>query len=168
MNLILSTARLILEPFIQDGDEKLIYNTFTNPYVRKFLWDDQMISEEVAKGIFEKNKKHFEDDFWGLWKIKIQHDGSFIGFVGLWYFFDEEQPQLLYGLLPDFKGYGYATEASLKVLHYAFEKLGFSYMVASCDKNNLPSHGVCLRLGMVYDCEKVIDDKPTVFYSLDK
>ena len=35
-----------------------------------------------------------------------------IGMVGLWEFFDEPQPQLLYALLPEHTGKGIADEAS--------------------------------------------------------
>ncbi|WP_394336181.1 hypothetical protein [Adhaeribacter arboris] len=38
-----------------------------------------------------------------------------MGFAGLWFFFEEDQPHLLYGLLPEYTKSGLATEAARAV-----------------------------------------------------
>lgn len=84
----------------------------------------------------------------------IKSNGAYAGFVGLWMFFDEKQPQLLYGLLPDKTGLGYATEASRAIIHYAFNELKFNYFIASCDTPHTASRKVCERLNMTMIEEK--------------
>ncbi len=86
---------------------------------------------------------------------------------GLWYFFEEEQPQLVYALLPEATQKGYATEASLKILEYCFHELGYEYLVASCDRPNVESLKLAQRLGMSEVAQRHIDDKPVVFFKIE-
>ena len=161
MNLI--TDRLLLLPFtIQD--DRLFFKINTHPYVRQYLWDDEVIARQTADQLLEKNESHFKQDQWGLWKIQLKGNSEIIGYAGLWHFFDESQPQLLYVLLPQYSGKGYATEASRAVVDYCFDSLGFQYLVASMDAPHDQSRRVCERLGMQLIEERVIDDKPTIFF----
>jgi len=114
------------------------------------------------------NTKYFTDQQFGLWLITLKKTKEIIGFTGLWYFFDESQPQLLCGLHPDYWGKGYAVEASRKIMEYAFETLGFTYLVACCDKPNTASMQVAKKLGMEMVKEEVMDGKVTVFYRLER
>ncbi|MEM6843512.1 MAG: GNAT family N-acetyltransferase [Bacteroidota bacterium] len=164
---VLLTSRLQLVPFSKT-DRELLHQTFINPFVREFLWDDEMISEAQTKDILEQNEQYFQVDHWGLWKIIRKADDTYLGFVGLWYFFDEDQPQLLYGLLQTATKEGYATEASKAVIDYVFEELGFSYLIASCDSPHTASREVAERLGMQFVEERTELGKPTAFYRLDK
>ena len=96
----IETERLIIVPFRAD-DLHLLHRTFTDSFVRKYLWDDQVISLDETKKILDVNHDSFINSSWGLWKIIVKEDHDFAGFVGLWIFFDEHQPQqLLFGLLP--------------------------------------------------------------------
>lgn len=167
MKHILPTSRLRLVPF-SPTDQELLHQTFTDPFVREFLWDDEVIPEAQTRAILEKNDNHFQHDHWGLWKIIQKADEAYLGFVGLWYFFEEDQPQLLYGLLPIATGQGYATEASQAIIQYAFQELGFSHLIASCDAPHTTSRKVAERLGMQFVEERTEQDKPTAFYRLDR
>ncbi|WP_373495514.1 GNAT family N-acetyltransferase [Aquiflexum sp.] len=163
----LLTKRLKLIPFDRN-DLDFLHQTFTDPFVRKYLWDDEIIPRELAQEILGTNHAHFEKSGWGLWKVILKESKEFIGFAGLWLFFEEQQPQLLYGLLQAFTGKGYATEASNAVVDYSFGLLGFHNLTASFDAGHQPSEKVCRRLGMKKIKEEVVNGKPTVFYRLDK
>jgi [ribosomal protein S5]-alanine N-acetyltransferase len=166
MKPILQTGRLTLAPF-ESQDQELLHHTFTDPFVRKYLWDDEIIAPEQTQDILQANDGHFKKEGWGLWQIRTKADDTYAGFAGLWLFFDEAQPQLLYGLLPDQIKKGYATEAAQAVIRYAFEQLSFSYLVAACDTPHTDSRKVCERLNMELLEEKEMDGKPTAFYRID-
>ncbi len=89
-------------------------------------------------------------------------------FLGLWYFFDKPQPQLIFALLPQFIGKGYATESALAIVRFAFQELGFTYLMAATDPPNLPSQQVLLRLGMQLVEKREEEGKVTWFYRMDK
>ncbi len=167
MKPIFETERLRLIPF-DANDLDLLHWTFTNPFVREYLWDNEIVSTELTKDILVINEQQFDHNNCGLWKIILKSDYTYAGFVGLWMFFNEGQPQLLYGLLPEQEGLGYATESSKIIIDYAFNKLKFDYLIAACDTPNVRSKKVCERLKMKMIEEKEMNGKMTTFYRLDK
>jgi ribosomal-protein-alanine N-acetyltransferase len=164
---ILTTERLDLVPF-ESTELDLLHKTFTDPFVRKYLWDDEIISLDQTKDIMSISNDFFQDDGWGLWKIITRETHQYAGFAGLWKFFEEQQPQLLFGLLPAFVHLGYATESSKAIIDYAFSTLNFRHLIASFDAPNAASEKVCQRLGMTKVEVKQINQKPTAFYRIDK
>lgn len=163
----LETHRLVLEPVLESELDTL-YTIFANPYVRKYLCDGEIFSLQQVKEMIEQSQKYFTENGFGIWLIRIKGESEIVGFTGLWYFFNEEQPQLIYALLPEATKKGYATEAASKVLAYCFDELGYKYVVASCDRPNLESQKVAKRLGMRKTAEEMIDRKPVVFFSLER
>ena len=100
--------------------------------------------------------------------LETKNDREIIGFVGLWYLFEEVKPQLLYALLPKALKKGYATEASTKILEYGLNELGLDYIVASCDRPNIESLKVAERLGMRQVEERIVNGNPILFFRIDK
>ena len=160
----LYTQRLRLVPLgVRDLDH--FHATNNDPFVRRYLWDDEAVPRAVSKDILSGVARTFADAGWGLWKVIAPEDAT-VGYVGLWTFFDEPQPQLLYALHESATGKGYATEASGRVLDHAFGPLAFKYLDASMDLANVSSSRVCERLGFGLHDEREIDGKPTRFYRM--
>ena len=63
---------------------------------------------ETAKHIVSRNQKQFQDENCGLWKIQHTENKTIIGYTGLWYFFEEDQPQLIYAMIEPFTRQGFA------------------------------------------------------------
>ncbi|MBX2873788.1 MAG: GNAT family N-acetyltransferase [Saprospiraceae bacterium] len=166
-SLILSSPRLQLSPFPMEELEHF-HKMNTSPFVRQYLWDDEIITVELAAQILAQNAQHFEEDRYGLWKITHKETDAFIGYAGLWFFFEESQPQLIYALQADAAGNGYATEAAQLVIDYAFQALGFEYLIAATDEPHLASQSVAQRLGMLQNRIETLDGKATVFFRLEK
>ncbi|MEG4275781.1 MULTISPECIES: GNAT family N-acetyltransferase [unclassified Microcoleus] len=165
--MIFETERLVLKPMVE-SDLNTLHRIFIDAYVRRYLCDGEIWSLERVAEMLEKNKKLFEEKKFGLWFIETKSDRETIGFVGLWYFFEEAQPQLVYALLPKALKKGYATEASTKILNYGFGELGFNYLVASCDRPNIESQKVAERLGMRQVEERIMNGNPILFFRIDK
>ncbi|NEQ50430.1 MAG: GNAT family N-acetyltransferase [Leptolyngbya sp. SIO3F4] len=167
MEVILTTQRLRLAPF-QAEETDLFHAINTEPFVRKYLWDNAEIDRETAAEVIAKNREHFTTDGYGLWKIYRPDSNEVIGYAGLWYFFDEPQPQLIYALREAYAGQGYATEAARAVVQYAFSELGFDYLLAATDEPHTASQQVAERLGMTFSEKRVEDEKVTVFFRLNR
>lgn len=163
----LRSPRLDLVPFAEE-DQDLLHKIFTDPFVRKYLWDDQIISVDTVADILEQSQNYFSSNDFGLWKIISVASNQIVGFTGLWHFFEESQPQLIYGLLPAFTKQGYAVEAAQLIIRYAFEELGFAYLNAATDAPHMASQRVAERLGMYRISEKVMDGKLTIFFQIDR
>lgn len=165
-NLEFSTQRLQLKPILA-SDSIALHNIFIDPYVRKYLCDDLVWSLQQVEAMAVESQNLFDTQRFGLWFVETKEPQQIIGFVGLWYFFDEEQPQLVYALLPEATKKGYAIEASLKILEYCFTELGYRYLLASCDRPNLESIKLAQRIGMSEIEQRKIDDKPIVFFRIE-
>jgi ribosomal-protein-alanine N-acetyltransferase len=166
LHMILKTQRLVLTPILE-SELNTLEMIFADSYVKRYLCDNKVLSLQQVEEMIEQSRKHFEEERFGLWSIRINGESEVIGFVGLWYFFDEEQPQLIYALLPKAVKKGYATEAAIKILEYCFDELGYEYLVASCDRANLESQKVAKRLGMRKIAEKLVDNNPILFFRIE-
>lgn len=165
--LMLSSKRLVLKPLTLE-DTSLFLDMNQTAFVRKYLWDDQVINEDTAIEILQENERLMQESRYGLWKILLADDLSFVGYVGLWFFFDESQPQLLYALAENFSGKGYAGEASQRIIDYCFQELDFTYLTAATDEVHVASQRVAQKLGMKKIESRIEDGKPTVFFRIDK
>ncbi|MCI4668521.1 MAG: GNAT family N-acetyltransferase [Bacteroidia bacterium] len=163
---MLETERLYLVPFGAE-DLGLLHHLFTHPYIREHLWDGQEIDLEESMNFISANKKYFQHYRWGLWKILSKTLLEEIGFAGLWPLFEDPQPQLLYGLLPQYSKQGFASEAASKVVDYAFEELAFPYVKASMDTNHIDSSKLASRLGMSMISDSNLEGRPTAIYCLN-
>ncbi len=162
----LESSRCILLPFEVD-DLDLFFSLNTDAFVRKHLWDDQLISRAQAEELLELNQKHFEEKGFGLWKILRKSDEELIGYAGLWYFFKEAQPQLVYALWEKFTGEGYATEAAQVIVDFSFHRLRFEYLLAAMDLDHKASQGVVKRLEFSFIEDKKANGKMTCFFRKD-
>lgn len=166
MNL-LESQRLLLKP-ISESQLNILHNIFIAPHVRRYLCDDRIFSLQQVEEMLLESQKLFNEQRFGLWFIETKGEQNIIGFVGLWYFFVEKQPQLIYALLPEATKKGYATEASNQIIEYCFKNLGYQYLLASCDKPNLESQKVAERIGMKQIEENIVDGNLTVFFKIER
>jgi ribosomal-protein-alanine N-acetyltransferase len=167
MTLILETQKLLLKPILESG-LNTIHAILTDSYVRKYLCDDKIFPLQQVQEMVIQSQNSFEEKKFGLWFIETKNEKETIGFVGLWDFFDEEQPQLVYALLPEATKKGYATEAATKILEYCFNELNYQYLLASCDQPNLNSQKVTERIGMRKVDEKIVNGNPLVFFRIER
>lgn len=153
---------------MDSSDFEVFKEINTNAFVRKYLWDDRIMPDHIFHQILNDVEHHFKKDNWGLWKIVLLDSQSIVGYAGLWLFFHEFQPQLLYAIKPEHKGKGYATESAKLIVDYAFNQLRFTSLIATMDKTNVDSRKVCDRLGFTFIEEKEIEGKPILFYAKTK
>ncbi len=163
MAVTLTGERLELKP-LGPGDIAFFHSTNNDAFVGRYLWDGEAVPRSVSEDILQGVAAAFADAGWGLWRISTRADGSAVGYAGLWTFFDEPQPQLLYALTEQHTGVGYATDAATLVLEYTFNTLGFDYLDASMDAGHERSARVCERLGFRLHDEREEDGKLTRFY----
>jgi [ribosomal protein S5]-alanine N-acetyltransferase len=159
------TQRLWLRPVVET-DLLMLHQIFIDPYVRRYLCDNEEWSLAQVEEMLKQSLSSFAKHQFGLWLVERKVEQDVIGFVGLWYFFGEAQPQLAYALLPYATKQGYATEASRRILDYALIDLGYSYLDVSSDRSNIQSHRVAERLGMHQREERQINGNPTTFFRI--
>ena len=159
----IETTRLWLRPLTRD-DVEAVYRLWIDPDVRRYLWDDQVISREHAASIIDDSIKLFTKDGYGLWAVLPSRETMLIGFCGYLFFHDPPELQLLYGMAPAYWGKGLTTEAARAMLRYGFEELGCDRIVGSTDVPNIASARVMEKAGMTYEKRLLIHNLDTVYY----
>ena len=165
MKMTITTARLSLSPMTLD-DLEAVHSLWTDPGVRRFLFDDQVIPIEQTESEISDSTGRFAVNGCGLWVARLRDDPTPIGFCGYRPFHDPPQLQLLYGFFPNSWCKGLATEAARAMIRFGFEKLGLDWIDASADTPNVASFRVMEKAGMSYDRRDEVNGLDTISYRL--
>ena len=148
----LRTARLHLRP-LREADIEPLHALWTQPGVRRFLWDDHVLSLEQTRDLVLQNQGWFDRHGYGLWAAH-DADGTLVGFCGYGFFRDEHELELLYGVGEPPWMKGYARELAEALVAYGFDTLRLAEIRASTDAPNVASQRVLKRLGFVLDARR--------------
>ena len=151
---MLSTERLVLRPVTGD-DHPVLLAHWTEPDVRRFLFDGAPLSSAEVAETVEESIGDFAAHGYGIWLIELgSGTGSgpspgpgLVGTAGLRPL-EESGLEIFYSLAPGAWGHGYATEAARAVVEYALGPLGLPEVLAEVDEGNAASVAVVKRLGM--------------------
>jgi [ribosomal protein S5]-alanine N-acetyltransferase len=163
----LETERLGLRPLTAPDVDDL-HRLFTQPGVRRFLWDDEVIPRERTAAVVERSTASFVTHGFGLWVVSLKDAVPLVGFCGFWHFHDPPQLELLYGLGEEQWHQGLATEAANAMIRYGFDVLGFARIEASTDVANTASVRVMERAGMRFWKREMTNGLDTIYYGIDR
>lgn len=82
----------------------------------------------------------------GVWAVRRQSDGEVLGTCGFWQGKDWPR-ELTWWLLPRFRGYGFAKEASLAAVRHAHQAMGWSEVQTYMTDENSQARSLVLGLG---------------------
>jgi len=163
----LESERLRLRP-LAAADVDDLHRLFTQPGVRRFLWDDEIIARERTAAVVERSTASFARQGFGLWAVSFKDSPAIVGFCGFWHFHEPPQLELLYGLSPDHWQRGLATEAANAMIRYGFDVLGFERIAASTDAGNESSVRVMERAGLRFWKREMTNGLDTIYYAVDR
>lgn len=164
----IETERLRLRPLVE-ADVEALHAFWNDPAVRRYLWDDKSVTTEKVREVVADSQRNFETLGAGYFAMeRVDEPGRLIGFCGYRRFEGGEQPELIYGLLPEHWGEGFVTEAARAVLSHGFESCNIQRVIASTDTPNQRSVRVMQRLGMCFEERREYHGLDTVFYALSK
>jgi RimJ/RimL family protein N-acetyltransferase len=149
------------------ADLDALHRVWTHPEVRRYLFDDRVVSREEAHGFLERSDLSFREEGCGLWisfEKESREPAGFAGFLRS----TAGEPNLIFGTRPDRWGRGYARDAAAAVVAYAFEVLARPRIVADVDEPNLASIRVLERLGMQRTGRAIIKGRPLLYYALER
>ncbi len=148
----LRTPRVLLRQW-KDSDIDAWAAMNADPRVRQYF--PGVLTRADAQGEAERIRTAIAQRGWGLWALEVPGIHAFAGFVGL-SLPGYEAPwmpavEIGWRLTPSAWHQGYATEGAAAALHFAFTQLELPQVVALSVPNNVPSHHVMDRIGMVRD-----------------
>lgn len=162
----LATDRLNIRPF-EMADAGALHAFWSDVDVRRYLWDGIVLPIETVRGIIRQSITDFEAHGFGLFSLDLKvTEPKIVGFCGFRRFEDGEQIELLFGILPEYWGEGFVTEAAREVLRHGFEEAGITRVIAATDTPNQRSVRLLMRLGMSFQARREWHGLDTVFYEL--
>jgi len=171
---MIETARLILRNWREDDIEPFIRHTNT-PAVMRWLGGVKSAAEH--RTAFRDRIMRWQESGFTFWAVERKADGALLGFCGLKIADSEGSPiegmlEVGWRLREDAWGQGYAKEAAIASLDFAFDTLGAQRVVAITFRGNEPSWGLMERLGMTrrpeldYDDDRFPTLNPTIVYDI--
>ncbi len=160
----LTTEALELRPSTPEFLDVLLA-LWSDPKVKRFLFDDREISREEVLGFIDRSEGCFREEGYGLWLFFERGEESVGGFSGLLRS-PLGEASLMFGTRPDLWGRGFAQQASSAVLTYAFETLGMTRVVADVDEPNVVSIHVLEKLGMSRTGRRIVNGRPLLDYEI--
>ena len=161
----IETARLRLRPY-RPADLDALHALFTDPGVRRYLLDGEVVSRDWVAGEIRASMELFARRGGGQWALFPRGEHALIGFCGYRHFHRPPELQLLYGLVPARWNRGLASEAARAMIRYGFEEQGLDAVVASTDAPNAASIRVMEKVGMRFERRAVVGGLETVVYTL--
>lgn len=152
----------------RDSDLDAYAEMCGDPDVMRFLGDGYPFNRAEAWRNMALIVGHWQLRGFGMWAVEERGTGLLTGRVGCWQ--PEGWPGLEIGwtLRRGFWGRGYATEAALTALEYAFTRLGQSRVISLIRPENSPSIAVALRLGMRMEGSTEVMGRSVLMYGIDR
>lgn len=163
---MLETDRLLLRKFTEN-DIDAVYEMRSDRDLMRFIREPQTDRAEAQSWV-NLISSRWETDKIGFCAVIEKSSGRFAGWCGLWRLKETNEIEVGYALLGDFRGKGYAAEASEAFLEYGFEALGLKEIVAVARPENRASRRVMERVGMTYDYTGRFYERELVHYSVTK
>ena len=146
----LETDRLNFRQW-QESDFSSFSSYFDDEETAKYVGGKK--TKEEAWRLMAAYVGHYQLKGFGYLAIEEKSTAKLVGCVGLWKSDPWPELEMGYWLLPEMQGKGYATEASQKVMEYAFDTLKIDTLVSYIDPDNEPSIKLAKRLGAIYETD---------------
>jgi RimJ/RimL family protein N-acetyltransferase len=172
---MIETDRLILRNWTEADIEPFVTHTNTPAVMR---WLGGVKADEESRDVIRTRIMRWQEERgFTFWAVERKADGELLGFCGLKLADDQNAPfvgeyEIGWRLREDCWGQGYAKEAAIASLKYAFEQLDAERVLAITFRQNVPSWGLMERLGMKhlpeldYDDSRFPDLNPTIVYGI--
>lgn len=152
MTRIIETERLILRDWRDEDREPMYRHLNSRPNVMRWLLGVQ--TREQCDKMIDKLIRWQAEDGHTFWAMERKEDGELLGFCGLKKVQDDQNEpdpgtlEIGWRLREDAWGRGYAREAAVASLSYAFDNFDDDFVSAFTVNGNEGSWGLMERLGM--------------------
>ena len=155
----LETDRLVLRRTVKSDIDEFFFIQL-NPNIRRYLGTNRLGDD------LEKNRKYFDEEKYNelnyyRWTIERKEDNKILGCIYL-NIHDEKARTagIDYWIREVAWGNGYTTEASRKILNFAFDTLNINRIESCGGKDNPGTYKVMEKIGLKYEGER----KEGIFY----
>ena len=150
MPIPIETPRLLLRAW-RESDREPFAQLNADPRVMEFF--PACLTRAESDGMVDRIEANMRRDGYGLFAAELRETAEFIGFIGLSVppFDFVPYHEIGWRLAVPYWNQGLATEGASAALHFGFDELGVSQIVAYTTAGNRRSRRVMEKLGMTYD-----------------
>lgn len=147
MDLSIDSSRLRIRPF-EPGDVEDFVGFMTDPESTRFLAFDQAQKnrEGATQLLLATIESYTSDTPWMAFAVEASASRRFVGFCGLTPR-DEREVEIMYAIMPNARGKGYAVEVASALANYAVERLGYRRVIAPISPEHAVSKAVAAKAG---------------------
>ncbi|WP_295769759.1 GNAT family N-acetyltransferase [uncultured Mucilaginibacter sp.] len=165
MSIILETERLVLRKF-SINDAQFIVELLNTPTWKQYIGDRGIQTIAEANNYLVKViLMNYAINGFGLYMVELKESGQAVGMCGLLKREYLTHADLGYALLPQFEGNGYASEAALATVNYAFNVFGWPVVAAITQPDNQRSVNLLTKLGFIYTKPVWVDGRELDLYT---
>lgn len=170
MKSCIETERLILREMISSDDVGM-FELDSNPEVHLFLGNKPVKSIEESRKYIENIRQQYVDNGTGRWAVILKETNEFIGWSGIKLIKEpinnhQNFYEIGYRFIQKHWGKGYATEAGLAFVNYAFNQMKVENLYAYADAGNEGSRKILEKLGMNYINSFIYEGEEHVWYMM--
>lgn len=154
-----------MKPFAP-ADVDAMHSLWTDPGVRRYLWDNRVIDREIAEEVVLASVSDWREFAIGMWTLEI--GAAIAGFCGFRRFGDPAEWELMYGVAPALWGRGVAVEATRAAIDFAFATTSWPRVWARTDPPNAASVRVMEKIGLRFHASGVENGLEIVSYVLSR
>jgi ribosomal-protein-alanine N-acetyltransferase len=146
------TERLRLaRPGVTDSAE--VFAILGDPRTVEHNPSDRLGNRAEAAELVSRWVRHWEEHGFGYWCVRERGSDPIIGYAGVKRMLMHGRPvlNLVYRLVPEVWGQGFATEAAAAVVSMAGDEMPAETIVARVRPDNLSSQKVALKAGLQRD-----------------
>jgi len=166
MKIITEQTRLLLRE-LEPGDAPALHPVFSDPQATRFMRTHSDSSETLAW--IEAIRIGYKKYGFGPWAVVRKKDNALLGYCGcsILHLHGKEEYEIAYRIVPAYWGQGFATEAVLACIDYAFTNLSFSRLFALIQPENIASVRVTEKTGMKHRCDTIYEGIPMRLYEIN-
>jgi ribosomal-protein-alanine N-acetyltransferase len=166
----IETERLILRELLL-SDAEGMFELDSNPNVHLFLGNKPVKAIEESIAQIENIQQQYEIFGTGRWAVVLKETNEFLGWSGIKFITNEinnhkDFYEIGYRFIEKHWGKGYATEAGLAFIDYAFNNMNVEALYAYADEGNKNSRKALEKLGFRYVNSFEYEDELEVWYEL--
>lgn len=162
----IETVRLSLRP-IGEGDFADLYALMADREVGGLL-QHGVLDEAATRRMLDGYIALWRDKGYGMFSLRRRADGRFVGISGLWDHHDGIGVASRVAIAPWAKGEGYAPEAGIAVVRFAFETLGLDTVWAVTRETNPDAQRALAKMGWTLRLRYESDGKTLLRFNMTR
>lgn len=162
----IETARLTMRP-VDEADFDDLRALMADPEVGGLL-QHGVLDEAASRRMLDGYVATWGNKGYGVFALRRHEDGRFAGISGLWDHHDGLGIAWRVAIAPWAKGLGFATEAGLAVLHFAFDTLKLDIVWAVTRDTNAASQRAMAKMGLILQQRYEADGKALLRFNMTR